>query len=194
MRVAFKEWAIVVDALLQGGQFLILRKGGIREGKGGFKIEHNRFLLFPTLFHQQRESVIDPAQDRYDVIAPTLPGEHELRFECFVELAGWKEIEDFNQLRDLAHLHIWRPDVIEERFDWGKGKSISILAVRARRLATPVTLQMVPEYGGCKSWIETVEDISTEGAEAVIDDASFADRIEELEMLIGPLEKELPTQ
>ena len=61
MRTAFKEWAIVVDALGRGEQILILRKGGIAEGRGGFKPEHERFLLFPTLFHQQRESVLPAA-------------------------------------------------------------------------------------------------------------------------------------
>src|SRR5512138_2779668 len=54
MRTAFKEWAIVVDALGRGEQILILRKGGIAEGRGGFRPEHTRFLLFPTAFHEQR--------------------------------------------------------------------------------------------------------------------------------------------
>jgi len=192
MRVAFKEWAIVVDALLHGEQILILRKGGIREGKGGFKVEHDRFLLFPTLFHQQRESVIPRAQQRYDQIEPTRPGEHELRFECHVELAGWKELEDLNQVRDLQHLHIWKPEVIEERFDWGRGQSISLLAVRAFRLAKPTTLEMLPEYGGCKSWIETAEEIDTSGSLPALDDEAFSERIEELEMLVGELETTLP--
>ena len=34
MRTAFKEWAIVVDALGRGEQIIILRKGGISEGRG----------------------------------------------------------------------------------------------------------------------------------------------------------------
>ena len=34
--MAFKEWAVVVDALLRGEQVIILRKGGLREGRGGF--------------------------------------------------------------------------------------------------------------------------------------------------------------
>ena len=49
MRTAFKEWAIVVDALGRGAQILILRKGGLREGSGGFRLEQRQFLLFPTL-------------------------------------------------------------------------------------------------------------------------------------------------
>ena len=66
MRIAFKEWAVVVDALGHGEQIIILRKGGMAEGAAGFKPEHSRFWLFPTLFHQQRESVLESAQKRWD--------------------------------------------------------------------------------------------------------------------------------
>ena len=73
MRTAFKEWAIIVDALGRGEQIVILRKGGISEGRGGFQVTQARFLLFPTLFHQQRDAVLPDARRRYDVIAPSLP-------------------------------------------------------------------------------------------------------------------------
>jgi len=33
---AFKEWQVIVDALAVGEQSLLLRKGGIAEGRGGF--------------------------------------------------------------------------------------------------------------------------------------------------------------
>lgn len=81
MRIAFKEWAVVVDALGRGDQIVILRKGGISEGAGGFQVEHPQFLLFPTLYHQQREHVAAAAQARYDVIAPDLPGPETLRLD-----------------------------------------------------------------------------------------------------------------
>ena len=53
---AFKEWLVIVDALAAGEQSLLLRKGGIAEGRGGFDPElAERFWLFPTQFHAQRE-------------------------------------------------------------------------------------------------------------------------------------------
>ncbi|MEO8428438.1 MAG: DUF1802 family protein, partial [Verrucomicrobiota bacterium] len=73
MRIVFKEWAVVVDALGRGDQIIILRKGGISEGRGGFQVEHPEFVLFPTLFHQQRESVVPSAQARFDQLAPEFP-------------------------------------------------------------------------------------------------------------------------
>src|SRR5580658_5203976 len=93
MKHAFKEWAIVVDALLRGEQIIIFRKGGLIEGAGGFQIEHPEFLLFPTLFHQQRESVLGEAQARFDEIAPLLPGPEVVRLECFARVAAWHRLE-----------------------------------------------------------------------------------------------------
>src|SRR5213082_2938121 len=49
----FKEWSLVCDALGRGRQSVILRKGGIAEGRGGFSFRHREFFLFPTFFHEQ---------------------------------------------------------------------------------------------------------------------------------------------
>ena len=55
--VAFKEWAAVCAALAAGRQALILRKGGIAEGPGGFRPEHDRFWLLPTRFHERPDKL-----------------------------------------------------------------------------------------------------------------------------------------
>ena len=54
---AFKEWAIVCEALGKGQQSIIFRKGGIHEGKRGFQFKHDQFFLFPTRFHEQEQNV-----------------------------------------------------------------------------------------------------------------------------------------
>ncbi|MFM8364659.1 MAG: DUF1802 family protein, partial [Verrucomicrobiota bacterium] len=59
--VAFKEWAIVCEALGEGKQSLLVRKGGIAEGRDGFAFRHREFFLFPTAFHAQREKTLLPA-------------------------------------------------------------------------------------------------------------------------------------
>ena len=55
LNYGLKEWAVAVEALEAGETILLLRKGGIREGKGGFKVEHNSVLLYPTFEHQKPE-------------------------------------------------------------------------------------------------------------------------------------------
>jgi hypothetical protein len=173
VRVAFKEWAIVVDALGRGEQILILRKGGIAEGRGGFTPEHPEFLLFPTLFHQQRESVIPAAQARFDEIAAAFPPAGVVRLEFWARIASWHRLESLAGAQRLRAQHIWCDNVIAERFDWGRQKNIHALAVQVFRLPHPVELPMLPAYGGCKSWCE-IDDIPTAASQPVLDDAQFA--------------------
>ena len=44
--IGFKEWAVVCEALGSGRQSIILRKGGIAEGREGFSFKHREFFLF----------------------------------------------------------------------------------------------------------------------------------------------------
>jgi hypothetical protein len=181
MRQAFKEWAIVVDALQRGEQIIILRKGGIREGRGGFQIEYPEFWLFPTLFHQQRESVVPRAQARYDEIAPLLPGPDMLRLQCLARVVAWKRLESLADAEALRGQHIWRDEVIAERFDWGRAKEIHALAVRIFMLPKSIELPMRESYAGCKSWIQLDEDLETTGAQPVLEDGAFAEELRRFE-------------
>ncbi|MDB6064572.1 MAG: hypothetical protein JWR26_780 [Pedosphaera sp.] len=185
MRVGFKEWAVVVDALGRGEQIIILRKGGISEGRGGFQMEHSRFLLFPTLFHQQRESVVPGAQGRYDQIAPGFPPPDRLRIEFWAEVAVARKINSLAEANALRGQHVWRDELIAERFDWGREKGIFALAVRVFKLPTAVELAMLPAYGGCKSWIELDQEVATEGARPVLTDGAFANKLEMLSAALG---------
>ena len=179
MRIAFKEWTIVVDALGRGEQIIILRKGGLSEGPGGFKVEHSRFLLFPTLFHQQRESVVPSAQSRFDRMAPSLPATACVRIEFLCDVAGWQRLDSLAAAERLRGQHIWRDEMIAERFDWGREKNIHALAVRVFHLPKAVELPMLESYGGCKSWIALEPDISLDGAIPVLSDTGFAQKLTE---------------
>ncbi len=159
MRIAFKEWAVVVDALGTGEQIIILRKGGIHEGSGGFKAEYQRFLLFPTLFHQQRDSVIESAQKRFDQISPEFPPSHELRLEFHAEVVDTRRLTTLEAAHALRGQHIWRDEIIADRFDWGREKNIYAMALRVFRLPEPKTMPLLPSYGGCKSWVDLDQDI-----------------------------------
>jgi hypothetical protein len=187
MKHAFKEWAIIVDALMHGRQIIILRKGGLIEGPGGFQVEQPEFLLFPTLFHQQRQSVLAEAQVRFDEIAHLLPEPDVVRLECFARVAAWQRLESLAAAYALHGLHIWREDVIAERFDWGRSKEIHVMAVRIFRLAEPVELPMRESYAGCKSWIELAEDINTVDAHAVLDDAAFSAQLLRFHKALEPV-------
>lgn len=186
VRIAFKEWAIVVDALGRGEQILILRKGGISEGRGGFQLTHREFFLFPTLFHQQRESVTLEAQDRFAQIAPHLPAPEIVRIEYFAEVVEARQLESLSTAEGLRGQHCWRDEVIAERFDWGPSANIFALALRVHRLALPVELPMLPNYGGCRSWVEFEQDIPTTGARPVLEPAAFDRKLAQFLSALNP--------
>ncbi|HWF19157.1 MAG TPA: DUF1802 family protein [Verrucomicrobiae bacterium] len=185
MRAAFKEWAVVVDALGRGEQILILRKGGISEGRGGFKMEHPRFFLFPTLFHQQRESVIPSAQARFDEIAPQFPPPEKVRLEFFAEVIFAERLLSLSDANALRGQHVWRDEVIAERFEWGREKAIFALGVKVFRLPQPIELPMSSSYGGCKSWIELEREIAAEGSRPVLDEQVFQEKLARLRMALS---------
>ena len=92
MRTAFKEWAIIIDALGRGEQIIILRKGGIHEGRNGFQMSQSKFWLFSTLFHQQNESVIEKAANRFKSIAANFPPDDILQLKYFATVADWRKL------------------------------------------------------------------------------------------------------
>jgi len=186
MKIAFKEWAVVVDALGSGAQILILRKGGIAEGHGGFKMDHSRFLLFPTRFHQQRESVVESAGVRFDAVQQVFPAENTVRLEFYAVVAKACELRGLDAARALKSQHIWKDEVIEKRFDWGGSHSICAIALRIYRLAGPAELPVLPEYSGCKSWMELAEDISTEGASPVLSDSEYELKLDAFLSALAP--------
>ncbi|MEW6157957.1 MAG: DUF1802 family protein [Verrucomicrobiota bacterium] len=187
MQIAFKEWFIIVDALGRGEQILILRKGGISEGRGGFNVDHPRFWLFPTLFHQQRESVILPAQRRFDEIAPDFPDPTTVRLNCFAEVAAWRRLDSLADAEKLRGQHIWRDEVIAGRFEWGRSKAIFALAVRVFKVEPGIVLPMRPGYGGCKSWIEIEENVPVTESKAVLDENAFREKLQQFNQAAGVL-------
>ena len=187
MQTAFKEWAIIADALGRGEQILILRKGGLSEGRDGFQMEHPQFFLFPTLFHQQRESVTAAAQARYDVIAPHLPAPEILRLEFYAEVAAWRRLDSLSAAEGLRGQHCWRDEVIAQRFDWGRAQNIYAIAVRVHRLPLAVELPMSLAYGGCKSWVELEKDIPVTGALPALDQQTFDRKLQQFFTALNPV-------
>src|SRR5882757_8221007 len=98
MSIAFKEWTLICDALGLGQQSIILRKGGIAEGRDGFRFKHDDFLLFPTLFHEQVSKLKLPASTRLPV--PREKGQIEVRYRLQVEWT--RDITDWVIVQRLA--------------------------------------------------------------------------------------------
>src|SRR5436305_1788986 len=109
--VGFKEWALVCEALGRGEQTILLRKGGIAEGREGFGFRHSEFFLFPTFFHEQLVRVRTPEVE----IPAAREGEIEIRY--FARLEAEKEITSWGMAMALQPFHILTESVVRERFE-----------------------------------------------------------------------------
>lgn len=172
----FKEWQVVCDALASGRQSILLRKGGIHEGRQGFSFAHESFFLFPTRFHAQGDQV---REGSVKVMPEWQPGD-EIRITHHAEALWAVTLTDWAAVASLEPLHIYSETTVRERFDWeGKGMasgSIHVALVRVRMLAEPWIFPYVPGFGGCRSWIKLPEPPAKwrESALPVSDDGSFA--------------------
>ncbi len=153
-KVAFKEWSKMVEALGTGKQSIILRKGGIIEENDTFTIKEKEFLLLPTLYHQQNEKIKKDwlTQVGEEDIYYENPQQVWIHFEAKVEEV--KEITSWKELKALEHLHVWDEEVIKERYHRWQEHQVTLLKVNVQKLENPILLELLPEYGGCKSWIE----------------------------------------
>lgn len=173
---SFKEWQVVCDALASGRQSILLRKGGIHEGRQGFSFAHESFFLFPTRFHTTAEQV---REGEVTVMPEWKPGDL-IRITHHAEASWAITLTDWDRVAALEPLHIYSESTVRDRFDWeGKGMasgSIHLALVRVRELETPWEFAYEPKYGGCRSWVTLPEPPEgwREAARPVLDDSEFA--------------------
>jgi hypothetical protein len=180
MSIGFKEWALVCEALGQGRQSLILRKGGIAEGRDGFRFQHSDFLLMPTLFHEQAEKLKVPP-------GTPLPGREDgiHRIHWGVTVEWTRDLTDWEQVRRLAPFHLWTEEVIRERFLYDGREMVCLAWVRAFRLSEPLVFEDAPKYGGCRSWVNLPELPAGVAREAVLTEAEHGEREREILSALG---------
>ena len=174
--IAFKEWSGICRALGEGRQSLILRKGGIQEGAGGFQPQHSSFWLFPTYSHQQTQGLRIPLQPEDAPSAdPATPSSQPfVPIEVFVVTTHIARIERLEQLEPLEPFHVWSPHTIVERFHY-RVPGLWALLVRAYRRPEPYRIAVTPAYEGCKSWVPLAEPLRLEGAIPALSDQAFID-------------------
>jgi hypothetical protein len=184
--VAFKEWAGVCDALLQGRQTIILRKGGISEGAGPgvFVPEHTEFWLYPTWFHQAVQPLhivagSDQGQPAHETHAAGLI---PIRALVRVDLVGYASKQE--TLQALEEFHVLTEDTIRKRFHYRK-PGIWVLGARVWRRQEEVAIAATPEHAGCKTWVVLRDPLPTLGLVPVLDDVEWAARRCRLETILG---------
>lgn len=162
---AFKEWAVVCDALARGRQIVILRKGGILEARSGFALESREFLLFPSYVHQDASQVTEGTPS---------PRPDPVRITHLARVIEAKKIEDRTALHRLRPFHIYSDAIVEERFSRWQDAGVHALLVRVARLPSPLDVPRAGSYEGCKSWFDLQIEADPRRATDVLSDEAFA--------------------
>lgn len=152
-RWAFKEWAVICRALASGRQDVILRKGGIVEPGGQFRLEAREFFLLPTFLHQSADSLVPEARELLADIEADRPPEGMVAFHHWAEVTDAFVVTDEGELARLRPRHVWSDAVVSERFHRWQQR-LDVLVVEVTKLPAPCVVPWNEAYGGCKSWVE----------------------------------------
>lgn len=156
--LALKEWSIICKALEEGKQTILLRKGGILEYKKGFEISQKLFLLYPTLEHQAAEYLQSNYLQEYELLLKRNSSEivedkvNTIRIIARIE--AMQEFHDHELLSKLVKYHIWNEKYVNMRMNYNPKKPMNALLLRIYKLSQPISLDVNPEWAGCKSWID----------------------------------------
>ena len=185
---AFKEWEAVVEALGQGAQIIILRKGGIAEGRQGFEAKHPKFWLFPTAYHQQWEKT-KPELQRFLAPAAARTADQPIALQYFAEVTDAVYLDSWDKVARLDDAHFWTDAILRERFDYaerpGMEPGLHLLIVRVSSVNLPHKLAPSKDYDGCKSWIDLPVNWEHDIANHVVRTEEFATRRSRILAAVG---------
>ncbi|MCV7408947.1 hypothetical protein AWC05_06885 [Mycobacterium florentinum] len=167
---ALKEWSAAVHALLQGRQYVLLRKGGIGEKR--FEVAAGEFLLFPTVAHSHAARV---RPEHHDLLAAAAADstEDRLVIRASAKVVAALPVNRPERLAEIEDLHIWTDESVRaDRLDFRPKHKLAALVVSVSPLVEPIRLTRTPEYGGCTSWVQLPARPAL--AEPIHDDAALA--------------------
>jgi CDP-diacylglycerol---glycerol-3-phosphate 3-phosphatidyltransferase len=185
---AFKEWEAIVEALGHGAQIIILRKGGIAEGRQGFEAKHPKFWLFPTAYHQQWEKT-KPELQRFLAPNAARAATDPIALQYFAEVTDAVYLDSWDKVTRIGDAHFWNDDILRERFDYadrpGMEPGLHLLLVRVSRINLPHKLAPSKDYDGCKSWIDVPANWDHDIPTHVVRTEEFATRRSRILAAVG---------
>jgi hypothetical protein len=156
-----------------------IRKGGLREDGRHFSVQATRVWLYPTVEHQQAELLKSAYRRWVADTAAAAPPERAITVAGWVDIVGVATVDDPAVLDALDGKVVWTREYVETRFRWKARDPLHVLALRAHRLAEPVTVPFREEYGGCTSWVDLagLPDPETASSVPALSDEAFGARL-----------------
>lgn len=184
-RTALKEWAVLVDAMARGEITAMVRKGGIRERRAGFELRHDRFLFYPTFFHENVDEVAPRLRPTLDASHAARPPAGVVRITHLAEAVAVWTVRDAGLLPRVEHEHGMAPDAVQSRFAYRGIPEIRVVATRVLALPRPADVPEAKRYAGCVSWLELDADVDVSGAQPVIPAEELARRVAGITAALG---------
>lgn len=179
---ALKEWATVITALENGDQTVLLRKGGILETSSGFKVEDKTFALFPTYEHQDNSSLKSQFYRYLADVREQKPRDGLNKITSYAEVLAEHDISSMQKIEELSDFHIWSDSYMVERMNWMPQKPMTAIFLKVYKVV-PTEIPVLPEYSGCKSWIEL--NVNTEHGSAVLNEAELQQKLSEFRSIVN---------
>ena len=206
--LALKEWDVVVAALEQGRQALLVRRGGLDDPGRRFTAPGSGpFWLYPTLFHErgvflkpEHRELLVPGMHRAPrevAVAAGRPAGHPrpvspgmVSIRAVAEVLATMEAESLERLRSLEDRTVWTENYLTLRF---RQRRLSpeaslrpvVAVLRVSTLPVPVEVPDLAEYGGCRSWVELRDPPDATPARPVWDERRLAEEVAAVRRLIG---------
>jgi len=178
---ALKEWGAAVQALLDGRQTVLLRKGGIAEKR--FELSAPEFVFFPTVEHSHAARVRPEFSDLLERAAGD-SSDTDVMLRGGAKVVAAVSVERPERLDDIADLHIWTAESVQnDRLDFRPRHRLTVLVVQAKPLVAPVRLPRTPDYAGCRSWVDL--PVTPEWGPPVYDYAALAAIAERVRDSVG---------
>ena len=188
-RTALKEWAVLCDALAAGEIVALVRKGGIREQRAGFAVRHERFLLYPTFFHEKSAELQPRFAARIAESSARRPPEGVIRISLVAEVAAMWHVRQLERLRAIEPLHGMAWPAVVSRFEYRGTNDVRVIAVRISRLPRSHDVPETRRYQGCVSWVALDDAIDVSGAQPVLREADLSARVAALTAALGTPER-----
>jgi hypothetical protein len=184
-RTALKEWAVLVDAMARGDIIAMVRKGGIREQRAGFSVRHDRFLLYPTFFHERSDELAPRFRETLATAHERQPAAGVVRLEYVAEVVGVWSVGELDRLRAVENEQGLAWSALESRFHYRGKPGVQVIAIRMARLQSPVEIPEARRYQGCVSWVELDVDVDVSGSTLVLAERAFQARVKQLTNALG---------
>jgi hypothetical protein len=111
---ALKEWAVAVKALDEGKQIILLRKERIHEENKRFRVENDRFLLYPTYEHQRKKLIKEEFRNNLKMLFRDRDSNSKVTIQNWAMISDVIEITDRNSSKGL-YLIIYGPPIMPVR-------------------------------------------------------------------------------